>query len=240
LLALQNPMPGTLHALTSGGGWDELPILHPATADATQAHSTVIIKSVRQTLRLRSAGNKKMRLGWAKRAATRPVGASSSQLNSSTFLPARPPPCWLLAAGCWRVRPGQTNPLWTKITPGIAGLAAGLHARRPEFNEIREFRKTMPRPRRGSELVFSFQRPAGCEKQLQMPPHTHHHMRSAWQSHVCIVFGVVTSPEAYCGATWRPRHPSCTKHKAVRVSTTGHHGSQYIFCTETGHITTVS
>jgi hypothetical protein len=28
----------------------------------------------------------------------------------------------------------------------------------------------MPRPRRGSELVFGGPR-AGCEKQLQMPPH---------------------------------------------------------------------
>jgi hypothetical protein len=36
----------------------------------------------------------------------------------------------------------------------IAGLAAGSHARCPALNEIREFRKTMPRPRRGSELVF--------------------------------------------------------------------------------------
>jgi hypothetical protein len=59
-----------------------------------------------------------------------------------------------VASGEWRrrVRSDQTNPLWTKITPGIAGLAAGSHERRPALNEIREFRKTMPRPRRGSEL----------------------------------------------------------------------------------------
>jgi hypothetical protein len=59
-----------------------------------------------------------------------------------------------------RPRPGQTNPLWSKITPGIAGLAAGSPARRPALNEIREFRKTMPRPRRGSELVFGGPRAA--------------------------------------------------------------------------------
>jgi hypothetical protein len=77
-------------------------------------------------------------------------------------------------AGSESAQAKQTHcPLWSKITPGIAGLAAGSHARRPALNEIREFRKTMPRPRRGS-LGTGFQRPAGCEKQLEMPPHTHH------------------------------------------------------------------
>jgi hypothetical protein len=56
---------------------------------------------------------------------------------------------------------------WSKITPGIAGLAAGSHARRPApaLNEFRKFRKTMPRPRprrprRGSKLVFGGPRAA--------------------------------------------------------------------------------
>jgi hypothetical protein len=137
------------------------------------------------------------------------------------------------------VRSGQTNPLWTKITPGIAGLAAGSHARRPALNEIREFRKAMPRPRRGSELVFGFRRPAGCEKQLQMPPHTPHPMRSACQSHVCMVFGVVTSPEASCGATWRSRHPSCTKRCVYAYPQLDIKGAS-ICCTERGYISTVS
>jgi hypothetical protein len=65
--------------------------------------------------------------------------------------------------------------------------------------------------RRWPGLGTGFRRPAGCEKQLQMPPPPHHHMRSACQSHVCMIFGVVTSPEASCGATWRSRRPSCTK-----------------------------
>jgi hypothetical protein len=101
------------------------------------------------------------------------------------------------------------------VSGGIAGLAAGSHARRPAFNEIREFRKTMPRPHRGSELVFSFSfsgpRAAKSSCRCHHTHTTHHHIRPACQSHVCIVFGVVTSPGAYCGATWRSRHPSCTK-----------------------------
>jgi hypothetical protein len=40
-------------------------------------------------------------------------------------------------------------------------------------------------------------------------PRTPHHKRSACQSHVCMAFGLVTSPEAPCGATWPSRHPSC-------------------------------
>ena len=58
---------------------------------------------------------------------------------------------------------GQQSGLKKRLsspTPGIAGLAAGSHARRPAPNGIREFRKTMPRPRRGSELVFGGPRAA--------------------------------------------------------------------------------
>jgi hypothetical protein len=84
----------------------------------------------------------------------------------------RPNPVRYVQCECYevRARSGQTNPLWTKITPGIAGLAAGSHARRPAHNEIRELRKTMPRPRRGSELVFGGPRAA---KSSWRCPHTH-------------------------------------------------------------------
>jgi hypothetical protein len=74
------------------------------------------------------------------------------------------------------------------------------------------------------------------EKQLQMPPHTPHHMRSACQSHVCMAFGVVTSPGASCGATWRSRRPSCTKrcvYPQLDIKGAG------ICCTERGYISTV-
>ena len=85
-------------------------------------------------------------------------------------------------------------------------------------------------------LGTGFRRPAGCEKQLQMPPHTPHHMRSACQSHVCIVFGVVTSSEASCGATWRSRHPSCTKRCVYpQLDIKGAN----ICCRERGNISTV-
>jgi hypothetical protein len=65
---------------------------------------------------------------------------------------------FLLRPLAFGVRSGQTNPLWTKITPGIAGLAAGSHARRPVLNEIREFRKTMPRFRTESRRNWYFAR----------------------------------------------------------------------------------
>jgi hypothetical protein len=130
-----------------------------------------------------------------------------------------------------RVRSGQTNPLWTKITPDIAGLAAGSHARRPALNEIREFRKTMPRPRRGSELVFGGQRAAKSSCRCPPPPPPPHEIRMS--VHVCMVFGVVTSPEAPCGATWRSRHPSCTKRCVYpQLDIKG----ASICCTERGYI----
>ena len=107
------------------------------------------------------------------------------------------------------VRSGQTNPLWSKITPGIAGLAAGSHARRPALNEIREFRKTMPRPRRGSELVFGGPRAA---KSSWRCPHTH---TTTGGPHVSRISARPIAWQlgqgASCGATWRSRHPSCTK-----------------------------
>ena len=130
-------------------------------------------------------------------------------------------------------RSGQTNPLWTKIMPGIAGLAAGSHARRPALNEIREFRKTMPRPRRGSELVFGGPRAAKSSCRCH---HTPHHMRSACQSHVCMTFGLATSPEAPCGATWPSRHASCiTRCVYPQLDIKG----ASICCRERGNIRTV-
>jgi hypothetical protein len=110
-----------------------------------------------------------------------------------------------------RVRSGQTNPLWAKITPGMAGLAAGSHARRPALNGIREFRKTMPRPRRGSELVFGGPRAAksSCRCHRTHPTTGNPHVGRI--SVICTTYSLVTWSGAPCGATWRSRHPSCTE-----------------------------
>jgi hypothetical protein len=87
----------------------------------------------------------------------------------------------------------------------VAGLAAGSHARRPALNEICEFRKAMPTT---PWVGTGFRRPAGYQKHLlEVRRHPPHHRRSACQSHVCMVFGLATSPEAPCGATWPSRHP---------------------------------
>jgi hypothetical protein len=94
--------------------------------------------------------------------------------------------------------------------PGVAGLAAGSHARRPALNEIREFRKTMPRPRRGSELVF---RGPPAAKSSWRCPHTHTTTGGPHVSRISArpVASLATWSGASCGATWRSRHPPCTK-----------------------------
>jgi hypothetical protein len=82
---------------------------------------------------------------------------------------------------------------------------------------MREFRKTMPRPRRGSKPVFGGPRAdKGSLRCVNTPPH---HMRSACQSHVCMIFGLVTSPEAPCGATWPSRHPPCRSGACIHSCT---------------------
>jgi hypothetical protein len=121
------------------------------------------------------------------------------------------------------VRSGQRNPQWTKITPGIAGLAAGSHARRPALSEIREFRKAIPRPRRGSELVFGGPRAA---KSSVRCVNTH---LTTGDPHVSRMYA--------CPLAWPLRQkPLATRRgllaalpaQSVRVSTTGHQGSQYL------------
>jgi hypothetical protein len=124
-----------------------------------------------------------------------------------------------------RVRSGQRNPLWTKITPGIAGLAAGSHARRPALNEIREFRKAIPRPRRGSDNWFSAAR--GLQKALEDA--TTHTPTTGNPHAICMYMydlwlGHFARSSLRRDVAFSPRF----LHNAVRVSTTGHQGSQYL------------
>jgi hypothetical protein len=51
--------------------------------------------------------------------------------------------------------------------------------------------------------------------------------------------GLVTSSEASCGLRRDVAFSPPFLHKAVRVSTTGHQGSQYLLCRERGNISTV-
>jgi hypothetical protein len=136
-----------------------------------------------------------------------------------------------------RSRSGQTSPLWSKITPGIADLAAGSHARRPALNEIREFRKTMPRPRRGSELVFGGPRAAKsscrCHHTHTTTGNPHVSRMSVWP----LAWPLRTSPGAPCGVTWPSRHASCTTRCVYpQLDIKG----ASICCTERGYISTVS
>jgi hypothetical protein len=116
-----------------------------------------------------------------------------------------------------------TNPLWTKIAPGIAGLAAGSHARRPALNEIREFRKTMPRPRRGSELVFGGQRAA---KSSWRCSHTHTTTGGLHVSHISARPVAWQLGQGLLAA--RRGVLAILPAQSVRVATTGHQGSQYL------------
>ena len=144
-----------------------------------------------------------------------------------------PPGAYVALCGR-RVRSGQTNPLWSKITPGIAGLAAGSHARRPALNEIREFRKTMPRPRRGSELVFGGPRAAKSSCRCQPPPTTTHEIRMSVACLHGLWFGHFA--RSFLRRTWRSRHPSCTKRCVYpQLDIKGAN----ICCRERGNISTV-
>jgi hypothetical protein len=113
------------------------------------------------------------------------------------------------------------------------------HARRPALYEIREFRKAMPRPRRGSELVSGMDSAAARglpqAKSSWRCSHTHTHTTTGGphvgRIYICTTYGL---------ATWSLVRSSLLRRDAAfsrsfllhqargRVATTGHQGSQYL------------
>jgi hypothetical protein len=124
---------------------------------------------------------------------------------------------------CARNEPVQAKETHSglKLRLVFPGLAAGSHARRPALNEIREFRKTMPRPRRGSELGFGGPRAVKSSRRCVDTPLTtgdpHVSRMSAWplawplrQELLAARHGLLATLPAQSGAcihNWTSREP---------------------------------